>query len=38
MILVTEDGRVLVSAGLKDAFTPDRSSGYEFSFIGEEKP
>ncbi len=38
MILVTEDGRVLVSEGLKDAFTPDKSSVYEFSFIGEERP
>ena len=28
LVLVTEDGRVVVTEGLADRFTPDETSGY----------
>lgn len=33
LILVTEDGRVLVTAGIGDAFTPDEESGYVYETV-----
>lgn len=33
LILVTEDGRVLVTAGIEEAFTPDGESGYVYETV-----
>ena len=32
-ILVTEDGRLLVTAGLEDSFTPDETAGYAYEVV-----
>ena len=37
MILVTDDGRMLASAGLRGRFSAQPGSGYELQFIGEGK-
>ncbi len=33
LVLVTEDGRVLVTAGLADSFTMEENSGYVFETV-----
>lgn len=33
LVLVTEDGRVVVTGGLADRFTPDESSGYAYETV-----
>ena len=33
LILVTEDGRVLVTGGLEERFAPDEDSGYSYEIV-----
>ena len=33
LVLITSDGRVLVTAGLADRFTPDETSGYVYETV-----
>ena len=33
LILVTEDGRVLVTDGIADSFTPEEGSGYTYETV-----
>ena len=33
LVLVTEDGRVVVTGGLADRFTPDEDSGYVYETV-----
>ena len=33
MILVTEDGRLLVTDGIADRFQPDETAGYAYEVI-----